>query len=96
MRTLTDASRRWHLHQPWREHVRVRLDGVDMFLLTAVVRPAGYLPDFLVPSPARRHVAFATALTDVASTHPAQVAAELTHLASCANWRPSRPTRCRG
>ncbi len=81
LRTLTDASRRWHLHQPWRQHARARLEGVDMYLLTAVVRPVGYLPDFLVPSPARRHVAFSTALADVAGADPAQVAAELTHLA---------------
>ena len=81
LRTLTDTSRRWHLHQPWRDQVRSRLDRVDLSVLTAVVRPAGYLPDFLVPSPARRHVAFHTALTELAAADPAQAAGELIHLA---------------
>ncbi|MEV6495712.1 hypothetical protein AB0M20_44915, partial [Actinoplanes sp. NPDC051633] len=81
VRTLTDTSRRRHLHQPWRDRVRGRLGGVDMALLTAVIRPAGYLPDFLVPVPARRNLAFHTALTDVAAADPAQVTSELMHLA---------------
>jgi hypothetical protein len=81
LRTLTDTSLRWQLHQPWRDEVRGRLDRVDMSVLTAVVRPAGYVPDFLVPAPARRHVAFHTALTELAATDPSQAAGELIHLA---------------
>ena len=81
LRTLTDTSRRWHLHQPWRDQVRSRLGGVDLPLLTAVVRPAGYVPDFLVPAPNRRNVAFPAALAELADADPAQVAGELIHLA---------------
>lgn len=81
VRTLTDTSRRWHLHEPWRDEVRGRLGRVDLSVLTAVVRPAGYVPDFLVPSPARRHVAFHTALTALTAADPSQAAGELIHLA---------------
>jgi DNA-binding transcriptional ArsR family regulator len=81
LRTLTDDSRRWHLHQPWRAQVRDLLGDVDLPLLTAVVRPAGYLPDFLVPLPARRHVGFPAALAQLEASDPAEVAEQLTHLA---------------
>jgi DNA-binding transcriptional ArsR family regulator len=78
-RTRTGETR---LHRPWRGWVRGHLDGVDLDLLTALVRPAGYIPDFLVPSPARRSSSFETALSQVATADPAEVAWQLRHLAN--------------
>lgn len=80
LRTLSGNSGA-NLHRPWREAVRSRLDAVDMVLLTAVVRPTGYLPDFLVPSPARRNIGFDTSLTQIAAAPLNEVAEQLTHLA---------------
>jgi DNA-binding transcriptional ArsR family regulator len=69
------------LHAPWLQQVRPRLGDLDMELLTAVVRPAGYLPDFLMPPPRRRSSSFESDLAQVAATDPQTVAAELSHLA---------------
>jgi DNA-binding transcriptional ArsR family regulator len=82
LRTLTATDSGIQLHRPWRVLVRGRLDGVDLDLLTALVRPAGYIPDFLVPSPARRSSSFDAALGQVATADPAAVAWQLRHLAS--------------
>jgi DNA-binding transcriptional ArsR family regulator len=81
LRALTSPGTGLRLHEPWRRHVEGRLAGVDLELLTALVRPAGYIPDFLVPSPRRRSAAFASALTQVAAADPTEVAAQLRHLA---------------
>lgn len=82
LRTLTASSSGWQLHDPWRQQVRGRLAGVDLELLTSLVRPAGYIPDFLVPSPRRRTVAFDTALEQVAAADPTEVARQLAHLSA--------------
>jgi DNA-binding transcriptional ArsR family regulator len=64
-------------------------------LLTTLVRPAGYIPDFLVPSPQRRSVRFEAALDQVAAADPEVVATELAHLAGhrVAQRGPGRPRR---
>ena len=54
LRTLTSPDGGLAMHQPWRDWVRGRLGGVDLFLLTALVRPAGYFPTSWCP---RRHCA---------------------------------------
>lgn len=70
------------LHRPWLAATRARLGEVDdLDLLTTVVRPTGYLPDFLHPVPARREPGFAAQLAALAGTEPDVVAAELAHLA---------------
>jgi DNA-binding transcriptional ArsR family regulator len=81
LRALTAPDTGAQLHMPWRRQVERRLADVDMGMLTALVRPAGYIPDFLVPSPHRRSAAFTTALAQVAAGDPAEVARQLRHLA---------------
>jgi DNA-binding transcriptional ArsR family regulator len=74
-------GRRNGLHGPWLATVGAWLDGVDLELLTALVRPTGYVPDFLVPTPLERANTFAAGLAQVAGTDPDVVAGELEHLA---------------
>lgn len=85
LRTLGAARPGRHLHRAWCDRVPGRLAGRlrddDLELLTALVRPAGYIPDFLVPSPPRRAVPFDEALGQVAAADPEVVARELAHLA---------------
>ena len=85
VRTLQTARDGWHLHRAWcdrfRARVHERLPPHVMELLTALVRPAGYIPDFLVPSPPQRTVPFEDALAQVAASDPGTVARELAHLA---------------
>jgi hypothetical protein len=85
------------LHRPWLDRVPPRLGDVDLELLTAVVRPAGYIPDFLVPSPPHRAANFASGLAQVAAADPADVEAQLSHLAGhpVAQHGPGREARTR-
>ncbi|HEX6499730.1 MAG TPA: DUF5937 family protein [Micromonosporaceae bacterium] len=53
----------------------------DLDLLFALVRPAGYIPDFLQPVPAGRTSSFGSELDRLAGTDPGILSAELTHLA---------------
>ncbi|WP_323374087.1 DUF5937 family protein [Plantactinospora alkalitolerans] len=69
------------LHAPWVRQLGGRLGEVDLELLTALIRPAGYLPDFLMPSPSQRISSFEAGLAEVAATDPATVAGQLSHLA---------------
>jgi DNA-binding transcriptional ArsR family regulator len=89
LRTLATGTAHG-LHMPWRRWVMERVgrpragpaaEPVDLALLTALVRPAGYLPDFLQPVPAGRSGTFATELERMAAAEPTAVRAQLTHLA---------------
>lgn len=93
IRTLAAPS---GLHAPWATAVRSHLRSVpDLDLLTSVIRPAGYLPDFLHPVPPGREPSLDTQLATLAATPPDVVAAELTHLAhhAVAMRGPDRPQR---
>jgi DNA-binding transcriptional ArsR family regulator len=92
LRTFT-SGRRNGLHGPWLD--TVTLDGVDMELLTALVRPAGYMPDFLVPTPPGRTASMDTSLEQVAATAVDVVVHELGHLAEhpVAQQGPGRERR---
>jgi DNA-binding transcriptional ArsR family regulator len=70
------------MHRPWIAGAARRLaaSDVDLPLLTALVRPVGYLPDFLVPSPRTGRPRFRTALDQVAASRPEDVAEQLTIL----------------
>lgn len=83
------------LHGPWLATVEQRLAEVDMALLTALVRPTGYVPDFLSPTPLGRTASIETSLAEVAATDPAVVTAELAHLAQhrVAQEGPGRAVR---
>jgi DNA-binding transcriptional ArsR family regulator len=80
VRTLTAASDTG-VHGWWLRAVRPRLGPLDMRLLTSLVRPQGYIPDFLHPLPPRRAPGFEAGLAELAATDPQLVATELTHLA---------------
>lgn len=69
------------LHGPWLATVSSRLDGVDMALLAALVRPTGYVPDFLLPTPPGRTTTIESSLAQIAETDVDVVAHELDHLA---------------
>lgn len=78
LRTVA-RGRRNGLHGPWL--ATLTLDGVDMDLLTALVRPTGYVPDFLVPTPPARTTTIESSLAQVAATTEDVAVHELTHLA---------------
>ncbi|MCP2339258.1 ArsR/SmtB family transcription factor [Actinomadura rupiterrae] len=98
LRTLAAGKQGPHLHRPWIEGFAERADRLrkrDLDLLRAVVRPEGYIPDFLVPPQGRRSATFADALAQVADADPEIVAQELAHLAThrLAQQRPGRQER---
>ena len=81
VRTLATASPTG-LYGPWLRQVRPRLGEVaDLELLQTLVRPTGYLPDFLHPTPSRQVTSFEAGLACLAAADHAIVAAELDHLA---------------
>lgn len=94
LRTLT-LGRRNGLHGPWLDSVGPRLGDVDMALLTALVRPTGYVPDFLSPTPPGRTASIESSLTQVAGTAVDVVVHELGHLAQhrVAQQGPGRERR---
>lgn len=84
LRTLATQQRNG-LHAPWLSAVVRRLDHIDVELLTSLVRPTGYVPDFLVPTPPGRTTriehSIESSLAQLAGTEPDLVVAELEHLA---------------
>ncbi len=78
---LLGAASNTGLHGRWLAAVRPRLAALNIGLLTALVRPEGYLPDFLHPVPSRRTESLQAGLRQIAETDPQIVAAELAHLA---------------
>ncbi|SCF18915.1 Helix-turn-helix domain-containing protein [Micromonospora viridifaciens] len=85
LRTLAAGRHGRHLHRPWIDRFAERAGRLrkrDLDLLRALVRPQGYIPDFLVPPPARRSSTFADALAQVTDADPEIVAQELAHLAA--------------
>jgi DNA-binding transcriptional ArsR family regulator len=94
LRTLGTAADTG-LHGWWLRAVRPRLSQADMQLLTAVVRPRGYIPDFLHSFPPRRAPSFEAGLAQIAASEPHFVAAQLAHLAEhpLAQQGPGRQAR---
>jgi DNA-binding transcriptional ArsR family regulator len=81
VRTLATASPNG-LYGPWLRQVRPGLARIaDLELLQTLVRPTGYLPDFLHPTPSRQVTSFEAGLASVAAADHAVVVVELTHLA---------------
>jgi DNA-binding transcriptional ArsR family regulator len=83
------------VHGPWLATVGARLDGLDMALLTALVRPSGYVPDFLNPKPDGRTTDLDAGLATIADTSLDVVTYELNHLAQheIAQQGPGREQR---
>lgn len=94
LRALTIAADAG-VHGRWLRTVGPRITEVDTHLLTSLVRPRGYLPDFLLPVPATRSPGFDAGLRQIAGTDPGIVAAELAHLARhpIAQQGPGRAAR---
>jgi DNA-binding transcriptional ArsR family regulator len=88
-------ARRGGVHGPWLATVGQRLDGVDTELLTSLVRPTGYVPDFLSPTPQGRTASMESSLRQVAGADIDVVAGELAHLAQhrIAQQGPGRSVR---
>jgi DNA-binding transcriptional ArsR family regulator len=85
VRALATAGSRASMHRPWRDRISPAVAGLDddvVAVLAALVRPQGFIPDFLAPPPARRWTSFAQELDVIAASDPETVEAELTHLAS--------------
>ncbi|MFC0623901.1 ArsR/SmtB family transcription factor [Kribbella deserti] len=68
------------LHGPWLSRVRPIAAGPDYSLLTALIPPVGYIPDFITPAPPRRSTSFESGLAAIAATPHDLVVAELTKL----------------
>ena len=85
------------LHAGWLRQVRPSLTELDLDLLTTLVRPAGFIPDFLVPAPRHRSPTIESGLAQIAASAPAVVAEQLTHLAGhpVAQRGPGRAERVR-
>jgi DNA-binding transcriptional ArsR family regulator len=75
LRCLHDPARYPH-HRPWLRRIRPRLDGLDHELLTALVAPWLWVPDFLTPRPERARPGFAEELDRLAATPPDVVDAD--------------------
>ncbi|MFJ8079936.1 ArsR family transcriptional regulator [Streptomyces sp. NPDC096205] len=75
LRCLRDPARYPH-HRPWLRRIRPRLDGLDRELLSALVAPWLWVPDFLSPRPERARPSFAEQLEQVRATPEAIVVAD--------------------
>ncbi|MFE0512671.1 ArsR family transcriptional regulator [Streptomyces sp. NPDC058964] len=67
LRCLHDPGRYPH-HRPWLRRIRPRMESLDHELLTALVAPWLWVPDFLTPRPERARPAFADELDEVRAT----------------------------
>ncbi|MFI9154020.1 helix-turn-helix domain-containing protein [Streptomyces sp. NPDC053367] len=92
LRCLRDPARYPH-HRPWLRRIRPRLEGLDRELLTAVVAPWLWVPDFLTPRPERARPSFAEQLEQVRATPAGIVVADF-HAAYRAH--PLPPAVARG
>ncbi|MEW2256789.1 helix-turn-helix domain-containing protein [Streptomyces sp. NPDC047869] len=75
LRCLHDPARYPH-HRPWLRRIRPRLEHLDHELLTVLVAPWLWVPDFLTPRPARARPVFAHELDEVRRTPPDVVASD--------------------
>jgi DNA-binding transcriptional ArsR family regulator len=80
-RVLLDPGRH-ALHLPWAEQTRGKLGKLDLAPLYALVRPDGYLPDFLAPPPTTPLPAFEDEMARLSETPVATVVREVEYLKS--------------
>jgi len=78
-RVLLDPGRH-ALHLPWVEQTRGKLADLDLAPLYALVRPDGYLPDFLVPPPTTPLPTFEDEMARLSETPAATVVREIGYL----------------
>ncbi|MFJ9870005.1 helix-turn-helix domain-containing protein [Streptomyces sp. NPDC101165] len=75
LRCLHDPARYPH-HRPWLRRIRPRLETLDRDVLTALIAPWLWVPDFLTPRPARARPTFTEELDEVRRTPPDVVIAD--------------------
>ena len=75
-RALVDPTRHV-LHLPWMTHAREELRGLDLDPLWTLVRPEGYIPDFLTPPPATPFPDFFEEVERVRGVPPERVREEV-------------------
>ena len=75
-RALIDPTRHV-LHLPWMTRAREELRGLDLDPLWALVRPEGYIPDFLTPPPATPFPDFFEEVERVREVPPERVREEV-------------------
>jgi DNA-binding transcriptional ArsR family regulator len=68
------------LHLPWVERTRGQLGKLDLAPLYALVRPDGYIPDFLAPPPTTPLPAFEDEMARLSETQPEMVVREVEYL----------------
>ncbi len=78
-RVLLDPARH-ALHLPWVEQTRGKLGELDLAPLYALVRPDGYIPDFLVPPPTTPLPSFDDEMARLFETPAATVVREVGYL----------------
>jgi DNA-binding transcriptional ArsR family regulator len=75
-RTLIDPARHT-LHLPWATEARQALRGLDLRPLSLLIRPQGYIPDFLLPPPTTPMPDFASEIEQIKNTSPEIVQREV-------------------
>ncbi|MEU5437232.1 winged helix-turn-helix domain-containing protein [Streptomyces sp. NPDC020719] len=70
LRTWINPPTKYPWHQPWLRCMRPQLRELDTELLSALIAPPGYSPDFLTPRPSHPWMGFDDALETVRATHP--------------------------
>jgi DNA-binding transcriptional ArsR family regulator len=78
-RVLLDPGRH-ALHLPWVEQTKGKLEVLDLAPLYALVRPDGYIPDFLVPPPTTPLPSFEDEMARLSETPAATVVREVGYL----------------
>jgi DNA-binding transcriptional ArsR family regulator len=78
-RVLLDPGRH-ALHLPWVEQTRRKLAELDLAPLYALVRPDGYIPDFLAPPPTTSLPTFEDEMACLSETPAATVVREVEYL----------------
>ncbi len=78
-RVLLDPGRH-ALHLPWVERTRGNLGKLDLAPLYALVRPDGYIPDFLAPPPTTPLPAFEEEMVHLSETPAATIIREVEYL----------------
>jgi hypothetical protein len=74
---LLSRPGRYPMHAPWLRRVRPALDQLDLHLLSRLMRPQRYEPDFLFPPPRTVGEEIEVGLARIRATPPEQVAAEV-------------------